>query len=136
MNQKTKRMTWSFRYHWQAEMMRFIWEQYLWDHPFLNLLESYLILVQSISQLQVLFAMIEPQEILNSRSTILWAVPSYKEISYRKDAEQRLMICTNPIPIKFWVRHHQSLHMDQQNFKVLFGKTILVFSHLVQKELV
>ena len=83
-------------------MMLCIQEHYIWEAQKVNLLVLSLILDQNISQLQAHCVTIKHQGTLNLKNLILFQEVSCREISLTRDARQKLMICTNPIAIKFY----------------------------------
>lgn len=71
----------------------------------------------------------KPQEISNSRNTILFKVVSYREINNIKDVKPWLTICINLILTKSCPKLPLNSPMDLLSFKVSFGKITPVFNH-------
>lgn len=121
------------KYLLTAEMMLSILVLYGWGLQLHNLPELYLIQVQNIWQLHQSFVMTKQLEIINSKSMILFRVVSFKETKCTEDVKQWHTTCTSLIQTKYYQRLAPNWHTVPQNYKDLFGKTILAFNHWKQE---
>lgn len=109
--------------------MPFTSEQCTWALHRVNQQELSSIQVLSTSPSLVSSVMMRQLATINSRNTIPSQEVSFKETKCIKDVRPWHTTCTNLILIRYFQKHHPSLHMVQQNFKVSYGKIILAFNH-------
>ena len=120
----------NFKSHWRAEMMPFTWELSIWALQTVNQPRWCSTLVVSTWPSPPLCATIKLQVTSNLRNMTHSQVLSCKETNWTRDARPRHTTCINLTLIRYFQKHHQSLHMAQPNSKDSSGKITLASSHL------